>query len=370
MKVLHLFNEIKFSGGELMYASAAPFFQSNGITMLAFGTGKSLGDFAPEFEKRDIQVYHRPIALGNKITLSTFRFYHQFFQFLKSKKVDVLHIHRNDLYIAAICAWLAGTRTIKTMHSVYKNRKFTYPWGCLQRFLARKLFKVTFHTIGKSVYENELNYYKNPSVCINNWYDSQLFSPASSREKIVIREKLGIRHDAFVIVSVGGCSYIKNHFDIIKALHRLKADPNLHYLHLGWGSTEEEEKALASDLGVMDKISFVGNVCNVKDYLKASDVFIMTSKFEGLSIASIEAMACGLPSVLYNSPGLRDLISNDDNGFLIERDYHDLAEKIKAYRQNRTLIKSKGNAAAAYARKNHSMEENVQKIIALYRNGN
>lgn len=353
-----------------MYAEAASLFQANGIEMLAFSTGEDLGDFAQEFEKRDIQVYHRPIALGNKITLSTFRFYHQFFQFLKSNKIDVLHIHRNDLYLPAICAWLARIRTIKTMHSVYKNRKFTYPWGCLQRFLARKLFKVIFHTIGKSVYENELNYYRNPSVCINNWYDSKRFTPASSLGKKVIREKLEIRSDAFLIISVGGCSFNKNHFDIIKAIHILHKELTFHYLHLGSGNTELEERKLAADLGVMDRIRFVGNVRNVKDYLNASDVFIMTSKFEGLSIASIEAMACGLPSVLYNSPGLRDLISNNDNGFLIERDYHDLAEKIKAYRQNPTLLKSKGIAAAAYARKNHSMEENVQKIIALYRNGN
>ena len=371
MKVLHLFNEIKFSGAELMYANAAYLFQANGIEMLAFSTGNSLGDFASEFERTNIKTYHRPIKPGIHFSFATVHFYCDFYKFLKSEKIDVLHIHRSDLYMVALCARLAGVRTIKTMHSVFKSRKFTYPYGYFQRLVARKIFNVTFQTIGKSVYENELHYYKNPSVRVNNWYDSsRFFEPKNEKKRQTIREKLGLKQSTFIIVSVGACSHNKNHSEIIKALAILDKKLDLQYLHLGTGMTESKEKELAIELGVIHNIRFLGNVKNVQDYLIAADVFVMSSKFEGLSIACIEAMACSKPLILYNSPGLRDLIDNDDNGFLIEWDYIILAEKIMLYQQNPDLLKIKGKASADFVNKNHSMENNVLKIISLYKNAN
>ena len=369
MKVLHLFNEIKFSGAELMYANASLVFQSNGIEMLAFSTGNSLGDFASEFERNNIKTYHRPIKPGIHFSFATLRYYWNFYKFLKSEKIDVLHFHRSDLYMVALCARLAGVRTIKTMHSVFKNRKFTYPYGYFQRLVARKILNVTFHTIRKSVYENELHYYKNPSVRVNNWFDSsRFFEPKNEKERQTIREKLGLKQSTFIIVSVGACSHNKNHSEIIKALAILDKKLELQYLHLGTGTTESQEKELAIELGVTDKIRFLGNVKNVQDYLVAADVYVMPSKFEGLGNACLEAMACGKPLILYNSPGLRDLIDNDDNGFLIEWDYKNLTEKISIYMQNPELIKIKGKAASDFVNKHHSMENNVLKIISLYKN--
>ena len=371
MKVLHLFNEIKFSGAEIMYANGASLFQANGIEMLAFSTGNSLGDFAHEFERKNINTYHRSINPGINLSIRTIIYYWNFYKFLKSEKIEVLHIHRNDLYMVAICSRLAGIRTIKTMHSVFRNRKFTYLYGYFQRLIARKLLNVTFQTIGNSVFENELNYYKNPSVKINNWYDStRFFAPKSKSEKLAIREKLGISFTKFVIISVGACSPNKNHSDILKAIALLDEQIDIHYLHLGTGQIESEEKKLAEQLGIKNKVSFMGNVNNVQDYLIASDVFVMSSKFEGLSIACIEAMACGKPLILYNSPGLRDLINNDNNGFLIDWDYKVIAEKIIQYLLEPGLIEKKGESALKFVNDNHTLEKNVNKIIALYKNAN
>ena len=64
MKILHLFNEIKFSGAEVMYTQAAPLFQKEGYEMLAFSTGPLLGDYAPMFEKNGITVFHKPITFN------------------------------------------------------------------------------------------------------------------------------------------------------------------------------------------------------------------------------------------------------------------------------------------------------------------
>lgn len=368
MKVLHIFNEIKYSGAELMYASASSVFQANEIEMLAISTGNQIGGFAEIFEERNIKTYHWPLNHKVYQVHRKFSYYLRFYQFIKNEKVEVLHIHRGNLYMVALCSRIAGIRTIKTMHNVFKSRiSLTYARDYIQRLIARKLLNVSFQTIGKSVYENELNYYHNPSIRINNWFDSNRFYPIKNNtEKLELRQKLNISPDTFVIISVGGCSAIKNHYDIIRAISNVKERLNCLYLHLGTGNTEEDEKELAVELGIQKNIQFLGNQNSVRDYLIASDVYVMTSKYEGLSIAGIEAMACGLPSILYNSPGLRDLITNDDNGFLIEQNYGYLANKIIEFQQNPDLIKTKSQSAIEFVNKNFSMESNVLKIIQLY----
>ena len=182
-----------------------------------------------------------------------------------------------------------------------------------------------------------------------------------------MREKLEIPPGDFVIISTGSCIDIKNHADIIKAMSLIIKEFPCTYLHLGSGHLEEQEKKQAEDQHISEAIRFVGNKKNVRDYLIAADVYVMTSKFEGLSIASIEAMACGLPSVLYNSPGLVDLIKNDDNGFLIERNPESIADKIIAYKHNPGLMTEKGNNARRFVTANFSMPSSVEKISALYK---
>lgn len=367
MRVLHLFNEIKFSGAEIMYASAAGLFQKDGVEMYAFSTGLELGDFVGEFERNRIKVFHHPIKKGIDLSFSLVKSYINFYHFLIDEKIDILHIHRSDLYTAAFVARLAGVKTIKTMHSVFKNPKRTLFFARAKRFIARYLFKVKFQTIGESVYENELIYYRNPSIRINNWYNKSLFFPAQDeKERRLQRERLGLNPNAFVLISVGGCTNNKNHSDIIRALALLAQESEYYYLHLGTGKVEKEERELADELGVSDRIRFVGNKKNVRDYLIASDVYVMSSYFEGLSISSLEAMACGLPSVLYNSVGLKDLIIDDDNGFLIDRDYKLIAAKVKYLRDNPAIAKKMGENGVKLANSEYSISKGVSDLMDLY----
>lgn len=367
MKILHLFNEINFSGAEIMYAQAAPLLQKEGCELIAYSTGERLGDFAPVFKKNNITLFHKPINF-RWLSFKGFKYYLELYRFLKIEKIDVLHIHRSTLIFVAVIAWLANVRCIKTQHNTFRNRWLTLPYAIAWRYILKALFNVTFQTIGESVYLNELNYYKNPSIRINNWFDEKKFYPAkNTQEKLFLRNQFSIPQDAFVVISTGSCSHIKNHHDIIKALSLVKDQINIVYLHLGQGITEQEEKQLAVDFGVSVNIRFLGNQDAVRDYLIAADLYLMTSQFEGLSIASLEAMACRLPCVLYDAPGLRDLIKNDDNGFLIKPDYNLLADKIIDVQKNPINALVKANNSFSFARHEFSMSISVQKIIELYK---
>ncbi|MEO5682380.1 MAG: glycosyltransferase family 4 protein [Chitinophagaceae bacterium] len=368
MHVLHIFNEINFSGAEIMYANAAPLFQKEGIRMTAVSTGKNKGNFVRQFEKANIHIIHRPLPPGFKSPFFLFRYFKSIYAFIKKEKVDIVHIHRPDIFwFYAVCTFFAGRKSIMTAHNNFKNRKFTWIKAYLERMSARKIFRTTFQTIGESVYNNELNYYKNPSVRVNNWYDSERFFPASENEKDRVRQELGVSQEDFIIVSAGSCSAVKNHSAIIHALKLVLPACRCVYFHLGTGHLEDEEKKEAAALNVQEHTRFLGNKVNVRDYLIASDVFIMPSRFEGLSIAAIEAMACKLPSILYNSPGLTDLIKNDDNGFLINQDIAAIAEKILFFKNNPASMREKGNNAYKFVTTHFYMPDNVAKIIELYK---
>ena len=105
----------------------------------------------------------------------------------------------------------------------------------------------------------------------------------------------------------------------------------------------------------------------MRDYLICSDVFVMTSRYEGLGNSAIEAMACGLPSILYNVPGLNELIVNNSNGFLIAPNHFELARKIEFLINNRDHS-SMSRSAINMVILNYSMEINAVKVRSIYLN--
>lgn len=352
-----------------MYADASSLFREAGIEMVVLSTGSAEGEFAEQFRLKGIKVEHLKLQENTHNPFLLFRYFQYVYKYIISNKVDVIHIHRATYFwFFALTSWLARKRTIRTLHSVFKSRKLTWIKAFIERFTARNLFGVVFQTIGESVYLNELYYYKNPSVRVNNWYNTDRFFPQDSEEtKRQLRDKLNIPQDVFVIISSGSCTPGKNHHDIVRALHDINKKINCLYVHLGKGHTEIEEKEIAQDLHISDKIMFLGNRNNVRDYLIASDVFVMPSKFEGLSIASIEAMGCARPSILYDSPGLRDLIKENDTGFLIKHDYREIVEKALLFAEQPELAKKMGQCAYQNVSANYSIETGVKKIVSLYR---
>ena len=367
MRVLHLFNEIKFSGAEVMYLNAAALMRDKGVEMLVCSTNSSIGDFAEQFVNANIEVCHKPINF-TPLSVSGVIFYINFYKFLIVRKISVLHIHRSDLSFVAFIAKLAGVRCVKTQHATFRNPFLTRPYQIFLRFLLRTVCKVTYQSIGSTVYNNELVQYKNASVKVNNWYDSTRFYPkAGHNEPEELRRKLCLPEGSFIIISTGSCSTIKNHFEIIDALALLRTKGAFFYVHLGSGSCETAERNHAKNLGLEDDILFLGNRLNVREYLVASDVFVMTSRFEGLGNAALEAMACKIPALLYNVPGLRDLINNDDNGYLIEPNSSSLAEKLAELRDSPSdSIKNKVESGYSFVTNNFSMKANVSKIFSLY----
>ncbi len=134
------------------------------------------------------------------------------------------------------------------------------------------------------------------------------------------------------IISVGRLTYIKGTDLLIRALaHISKVIPDLHLTILGKGKEKSELQRLAYELGINAKITFAGFMKNPYPYLVYADLFVLPSRYEVLSNALLEALACGLPVVASDAPGgTTDIIENGINGWLVKSEnVESLATGIK-----------------------------------------
>jgi Glycosyltransferase len=368
MRILHIFYEIRYSGAEIMYANAAPLFIKNDCELLAFNTSEFLGEYSSVFEKNGIKVFHKPFVKKKSQILYGWKYFYYFFLFLKRNQIDVVHLHRAQFYwFYAFVARIARIKTVRTIHSCFRPEGIRWLKTFLGRHTAKLFFDVVFTSIGDSVFANELSYFKNRTHLIYNWYNNFNFYPALTSEKKKLRNRYNIPYEDIVLISVGSCLELKRHKDIIYAFSKIVLNTNCYYIHIGTGTLENEEKLLAQQLGCSNKILFIGNTTQVREYLVMADIFIMTSDYEGLGMAAIEAMACGLPLILYKSLGLKDLISENDCGLLIEKNKEILADKIIYLSSNKELQKIMSKNAVKKAEIFFNMNNSVNKFINLYR---
>jgi len=372
LKVLHIFHSINHSGAEMMYASSAHLFIEEGVELNALSTGDEIGTYVEIFKREGFTIFHMPLQRkwGIKYYLSILPYYISFYRFLVRERFDVMHIHRNHLFwLYALVGKFAGIKIIlRTVHSVFRPRFYRWPSYFLARHFSKRILKVKITSIGQSVYENELNHFRNKTIVINNWYNDQVYKKWNLSSNTSLIQELGYNQDSFVLISVGSCLPQKRHNDIITALSILNLEiDNLYYLHIGTGALEEEEKKYARLLGV-ENIKFIGNVDNVVDYFKVASVFIMPSELEGLGLSAVEAMAMELPVIFYNSVGLKDLLDEKGTrGLLISKSVESLAEAVKIIYNDQKAASEMGKKAAKFVEKNYSMHKSVLKFIKLYR---
>ena len=350
-----------------MYADAAPFFYDKGCDLTVMATADDLGEFATNFEKAGYSILHLKMPPLNHY-FKRILYYKSTIELLKINNYDVVHIHASKaMWGFAFCSWLSNTQSVYTFHNVFPTNFYSYLYHVFLRVTSKYLFKCRFHTISDSVYNHEKSLYFNNTEKIYNWYSDKRYYPATDNEKQIIRKELKLQRDTLVLISVGGCSSIKRHSDILKALKViLDKFPNTIYLHLGKGDLECEEQILAQNLGISENVIFCNNQQDVRKYLIASDIYIMPSKFEGIPITTIEAMACGIPAILYDVPGLRDFNKNGENCLLIQEDFILLAEMVIYLKCNSEKACEISMSAKNFVRRNFDLSKNVSKIIQLY----
>jgi glycosyltransferase involved in cell wall biosynthesis len=133
-----------------------------------------------------------------------------------------------------------------------------------------------------------------------------------------VRTELGIPEDAPVIGSVANFKAAKDHATMLRATaHVRQAVPEVRLLLVGQGPLEAETRRLAAELGLEGTVVFAGFRTDARRLAAAFDVFTLSSTYEGLPIALIEAMALGRPAVVTRVGGTPEVVADGANRLLV-----------------------------------------------------
>lgn len=167
--------------------------------------------------------------------------------------------------------------------------------------------------------------------------------------RILARQRLNIPPSAFVIGSVGRLHAQKGYADLLGSAARLSGMiPDLHITIIGEGEERDTLQRLCNQQSLGEFVSLIGARTDVPEVLSAFDIFAMTSYYEGLPIALLEAMRCGIPAVVTNAGGMGEAVEDGITGYVVPPgDSSAFIEKVMRLAQDSQLRESMGRAAQA-----------------------
>jgi len=320
----------------------------------------------------NIKIKSVPIS-RNPLAKTNLTAYKELVTFIKQEGIDYIHCNTPT---GGILGRLAGKkcgvkRVIYQAHGFHfykgapkKNWLVYYP---VEKWLAH--YTDALITIHQEAFElaqtrfklrNAGNVYYVPGVGINT---SQYNTEANTRKEK--RIELGLNDGNIALISMGDLIERKNYDIAIRAIAEAKND-TLHYYICGNGPEEETLKSLAESLNVAHQIHFLGFRSDIKELLAASDIFLFTTKQEGLPRSMMEAMASGLPCIASKIRGNTDLLENTDGGYLCNTDdVFAYAEKINLLASNADLRKKMGRNNLLTIQR-FSTETVTEKIRNIY----
>ena len=243
--------------------------------------------------------------------------------------------YRPDLVHVAFCwntygasvLWLAHHCKLPTVISVH-NAFPPAELSAWHRPLLADAFRSVrgIYAVSESAMQHFLALYRDlidPATrlaVIPNSVDTRRFAPSASA-RAAARRTLRLAPDALVLGSVARLAPQKRPQALLALFCSLCGQfPNLHLVLAGSGPLEAALRAQAQEAGVGERVVFTGFSAAVEDILPAFDLHLLLSRNEGFGIATIEAMACGVPAVGTDVPGTADILRHSRGGMLVPLD--------------------------------------------------
>lgn len=327
MKVLHIINNLGSGGAEKLLVESLPLLNKINeinVDVLLLTDDKKI--YNKELEKEGIKVETIDLNnIYNPLNIIKIK------KYIEKNQYDIVHSHLfPSQYWVGIARKLLKAKNVKfitTEHS-NNNRRRNKPYF---RYLDKLIYsnydyiicitdKVRMNLV-KWIRPKEKDMKK--FIVINNGVNINKYREAIPYSKSELNYNFG--DNIKLICMVSRFSEAKDHPTLIKAMKCLPN--NVHLLMIGEGPLKHMNQDLVEELGVNDRVHFLGFRHDVERLLKTSDIVVLSSHWEGLSLASIEGMASGKPFIASNVEGLNDIVK--DAGLLFEEgNYIELANTI------------------------------------------
>lgn len=329
IRVAIVSQSMNIGGGEMIAAQLAGFIDSSLFDIKFFVIGKEQDNQIKDFLVKH-NVHYECLNLPTSFNFSSYKI---FSKALKKFSPDVVHEHL-DVSYSWIWTLMHRIPLVATIH--------TDPFR-------RKNWKVDFlvklrETIGKLKVVGCSNKTKELSIkCYGLKRDNvtYVYNPIDTSQFNVKKDDDLTIH----FIHIGRFNEVKNHELLINAFNiLLRCNPNCDLTLAGDGTLFEKIKDQVKELGIEDKVNFLGNVIDVPKLLENMSVFVLPSKTEAFPVSILEAMASGLPIIASNVGGIPEMVT--DNGILVKpNDIEELLNAMKTLSDDEFVRKRMSDAS-------------------------
>lgn len=292
---------------------------------------------------------------------------------IKQNKYNIVHCHSTKAgFVGRLAAFISNHPNV-----VYSPHGFMF---CDTRIKLRRLLYlylekylgyITNKIIAVSGSERELALQHNivPSKKIITLYNS--IDPSDYDDYNYINkvpEKMLQKNSEIILGTVGRLYYQKDPITLIKSFKIINDSfPNTKLVFVGDGPLLDKCQRLINEFNLQDKIKLEGFQKNSKDFYKIFDIFILSSHYEGLPYALLEAMIMGIPSVGTDVVGIKDLIINGETGYLVkEEDHVSLAKAVISLLENPSLLSIFSENAKRITKSNFNFNDGIKEYEEFY----
>lgn len=270
----------------------------------------------------------------NPITMDTFRAYSKLKKLQEKEKFELIYCQQP---VGGLMGRLLGKKL--NLPVIYTVHGFHFYKGCsiinkvVYKTVEEWLSKYTdvLITINEEDYQNALKMKAKSVFKINGIGIDNNKMNVGSFDKKEFKKELGLLEDDKVVLTISELNQNKNYETMLKSIKILtEQDKSIKFVSCGTGVWKDKIQDMAKQMGIEENCVFLGFRKDVAKILKITDVFMHASHREGLTLSVMEAMSLGIPCVVSNVRGNRDLIVNEKGGYVVDTEDHNaFAEKIK-----------------------------------------
>lgn len=322
-----------------------------------------------QFKKLEIPLYHIPKL--KRFDILTMK---KLGDILKKDDIDIVNAHHfMPMFYAFYGSKIKhGVKLVYTEHSKWEIEQVSFKWKIIGYYLMKKLDAVV--GVSKLVTDSLQNKFKITPAKIHTIKNGIEIDKFTKNKNKFLKDKLNIADDTTVIGIIANFRKIKNHIFLLKAFNELlQKDNKVKLLLIGKGfkndpeNTEGEIRKFIYEKKIDKKVLLLGHRSDIPALLSIIDIFCLTSKKEGLPLSILEAMAAGIPIVGTDVEGIRDVICNGENGFLVKLDdVSGLKDILYVLINNKSLIDKLGRNSKNIAKEFYSLDYCIRGYEDLF----
>ncbi|PIP20079.1 MAG: hypothetical protein COX40_06695 [Candidatus Omnitrophica bacterium CG23_combo_of_CG06-09_8_20_14_all_40_11] len=359
MNILYLTNHLNIGGISSYVLTLASGIKKRGHNVYIASSG---GQLLPKFIAQGLVYVPIPIKTKSEISYKLLISKFKLLKYIKERNIEIIHANTRVTQVLSFLIQRTLDRPyVSTCHGFFKKRFFRQIFPCWGN-------KVI--AISESVKEHLIKDFKVKQEdirVIHNGIDANRFRVQSAEYRVQRKKDLGLR-DGPVVGIVARLSEEKGHVYLIKAMQEIITKiPQAQLLIVGEGRMREGLVNLTKKIGLEKSVFFLPSVIDTQGVLSGMDLFVLPSLKEGLGLALMEAMACGLAVVGSDVGGIRSLIQDKYNGLLVKpADSRGLSYAILELLQNPDKAKSLSSNARIFINQNFSQEKMVLETEKVY----